>query len=259
MSKELFIREIYEPYRDWLAKLEGVFLASNQIIVQNRNTIKLADMKIKDQPTIKVVIKSFKQPSWIQGVIYANFRRPKAVRSFKASEKLLQNDISVPSPIAFLTYQKGGRLTQSYYVSSWWDSNYTLNDLLKGKAKSRMGIEEILRQVADFTFRQHDLGIMHLDYNPGNILIREAEGKCEFSLVDLNRMHFGKLSYKERVFGLVRLTDDEALLSVVAEVYAKLYGVDEVCLVKELVKRNQRFRRNRQQIQRIKNFVRNKR
>lgn len=48
---------------------------------------------------------------------------------------------------------------------------------------------------AEFTARLHEAGILHLDYSPGNILYDKIGEEYHFSLVDINRMHFGESGY----------------------------------------------------------------
>ena len=50
---------------------------------------------------------------------------------------------------------------------------------------------------AEFTARLHEAGILHLDYSPGNILYDKIGEEYHFSLVDINRMHFGEVDIKK--------------------------------------------------------------
>ena len=83
------------------------------------------------------------------------------------------------------------------------------------------GQENILNAFADFTVKLHEAGILHLDYSPGNILFKIDQDKISFSLVDLNRMHFGKLTPKQCLRNFERLTWDPNVIRYIVTEYAK--------------------------------------
>ena len=100
-----------------------------------------------------------------------------------------------------------------------------------------------------YTCRLHDLGVLHHDYSPGNILVvpSAVEGPAtradkpishsapgmgsspsslayRFELVDLNRMSFGALSLQQRMHNLRLLWADDDDLRTVVRGYAEVFG-----------------------------------
>ncbi len=63
----------------------------------------------------------------------------------------------------------------------------------------------------------HKNNILHLDYSPGNILIKEADGRHIFKIVDINRMIFKNLSLDERLKNFYMLwAKDEDMMNFVS-------------------------------------------
>ena len=84
------------------------------------------------------------------------------------------------------------------------------------------------RDLATFTAHMHDKGILHKDYSPGNILWqRNDDGSCRFSLGDINRMHFGKVSMEEGCRNFRRLWGNKMFFEECAKTYAAARGMDE--------------------------------
>ena len=71
-----------------------------------------------------------------------------------------------------------------------------------------------------FTAAQHDRGVLHLDYNPGNILVRSEGDGFVLALVDLNRLRFLHLDIGDRLSGLARLTTRDDCLRIIGRRYA---------------------------------------
>ena len=81
---------------------------------------------------------------------------------------------------------------------------------------------EILRQVAEFTFNLHEKNINFLDHSPGNTLIVDkGEGKYDFYLIDLNRMRFEPMSFEQRMKNFRRLWLSKHMINVMADTYAE--------------------------------------
>ena len=99
----------------------------------------------------------------------------------------------------------------------------------------------ILGEIANFTVKQHDCGILHLDYNPGNILTRLNGDKIDFSLVDLNRIRFTLLGWKERISGLIRLTIFPDKLRIIGSHYAKNCGINQNEFCRQLEQAHSQF------------------
>ncbi|MFV8342765.1 lipopolysaccharide kinase InaA family protein [Flavobacterium sp. XS2P39] len=183
-----------------------------------RNTIKLFDLEGKT-----VNIKSFKIPNVINQVAYKYFRKSKARRSFEYANKLLENGIGTPQPIAYAENFTLLGLEKSFYCSEHLQAELTFRELVQNP--DYPDHENILRQFTKFTFDLHEKGIEFLDHSPGNTLIKKgAQNRYEFYLVDLNRMNFhDAMDFDSRMKNFHRLTPKTEMIAIMSEAYAKLY------------------------------------
>lgn len=190
-----------------------------------RNMIKLFNLEDKT-----INIKSFKIPNIINQVAYKYFRKSKARRSFEYANKLLENGIGTPQPIAYVEDFKISGLEKSFYISENLQAELTFRELVL--QPDYPDHENIMRQFTRFTFDLHQKGIEFLDHSPGNTLIKKgSEGNYHFYLVDLNRMNFhGVMDFDSRMKNFNRLTPKTEMLAVMSDEYAKLYNkkYDEV-------------------------------
>lgn len=173
---------------------------------------------------IVVNIKKFKEPNFLQSLVYQFLRKSKAKRSFEYALKLIDCGINTPFPIAYFENFSFG-LKQSFYVSEQVNYDFDFRTLIhKPQFQNR---EQILRQFTQFTFKLHENDVNFLDHSPGNTLIidkGENNYKYVFYLIDLNRMRFGKMDFKKRMKNFRRLWLSKTMLKIMAEEYAELYG-----------------------------------
>jgi hypothetical protein len=184
----------------------------------NRNSIKLFELEGKT-----INIKSFKVPHLINKIIYKNFRKSKARRSYEYATILLDEGIGTPQPIAFLEKFNSIGLQDSYYVSEHLDAELTFRELVE--IPDYPDHENILRQFTRFSFGLHEKGIEFMDHSPGNTLIKKvADNQYQFFLVDLNRMNFHEsMDFEMRMKNLSRLTPKKEMIRVMSDEYAKPY------------------------------------
>ncbi len=186
----------------------------------DRNVIKIVDITNK-----KYTIKSFKVPNIINQVAYRFFRKSKAERSYTYANKLLDLGIDTPFPVAYDLYMTPFLFKKSYYVSEFVNCDLTYRELTTDFSIS--DYEEILRAFTRFTYTLHEKGIHFLDHSPGNTLIKREGNEYRFYLVDLNRMHFGKMDFDTRIKNFVKLTIHESMIKIMSNEYAKCTGEDE--------------------------------
>jgi hypothetical protein len=184
-----------------------------------RNKIKLFEIEGKT-----INIKSFKIPHLINKIAYKYFRKSKARRSFEYATTLLEKGIGTPQPIAFFENYDAVGLKDSYYVSEHLQCDLTFRELVE--ILDFPDHENILRQFTRFSFNLHEKGIEFLDHSPGNTLIKKnAEGKYDFFLVDLNRMNFHEtMDFDSRMNNLSHLTPKKEMIAVMSNEYSKLYS-----------------------------------
>lgn len=184
-----------------------------------RNIIKLFDLE-----GVTVNIKSFKIPHLINKIAYKYFRKSKARRSYEYANRLIENGIGTPQPIAYAENFALSGLEKSYYISEHLHTDLTFRELVL--QPDYPDHENILRQFTRFTFDLHQKGIEFLDHSPGNTLIKKgSEGNYHFYLVDLNRMNFHDvMDFDSRMKNFNRLTPKTEMLAVMSDEYAKLYN-----------------------------------
>lgn len=199
--------------------------------VGQRNKIKLFELE-----GITINIKSFKIPNLINKIAYKYFRKSKARRSFEYANRLLENGIGTPEPIAYFENFDLLGLKESYYVSEHLQCDLTYRELVE--IPDYPDHENILRQFTRFSYALHQKGIEFMDHSPGNTLIKKAtDGNYEFYLVDLNRMQFHEsMSFEMRMNNLRRLTPYKEMVAVMSNEYAKVSGEPEQLIFETLWK-----------------------
>ncbi len=219
-------------YKDFLLNIKSNFKNSNNSIHKARNELKIIDSN---------VIKSFKKPLLLKSIYYT-FTPSKAKRSYLYSLKLKE---FAPKPVGYIEFYENGLLTDSYFVSKEFKYDFTIREVLL--EKNFEDKKEILKEFAKFTFKLHEENILHLDYSPGNILIKKVKGEYIFKVVDLNRMKFTTLSLVDKLKNFNKLwANDEDIDTIVGE-YAKIINYDK----KEAVMIAQKFNNKNKY---IKNF-----
>jgi serine/threonine protein kinase len=206
-----------ERQKDLIVNIKSYFNHSSETIFKQRNTIKIVHFEGE-----KYVVKSFKTPHLINQIAYGLFRDGKAKKSYFNSIKILD---FVPAPIGYIEFKKAGRLKESYFVSEPFEYNFTIREPLTSKEYPKK--EAIYNAFAKFTNQLHKQGVLHLDYSPGNILIKEHPWGYEFKIIDVNRMLFKQLSTKERLENFAKLWASNEDLTVIIKEYAKLNKLDE--------------------------------
>ena len=228
---------LYQSKKSEIVELINNFNSSGIIFGDgNRNTIKLFDLD-----STKVNVKSFKKPHLLNAIIYRYFRKSKARRSFEYANRLLENKIGTPQPIAYFECSSIFGLNNSYYISEHLECDFTFRDLLQSPEFPENEI--ILRQFTRFSYLLHQKGIEFLDHSPGNTLIKKNENRSyDFFLVDLNRMIFhNSISFDIRMKNLCRLTPKKEMITIMSNEYAKISGESEQLIFETLWKMTSDF------------------
>lgn len=188
-----------------------------------------------------VNVKSFKIPNIINKIVYRFFRKSKARRSYEFANRLLQEGIGTPQPIAYFENTTAFSFQDSYYISEQLSPDLTFRQLIE--IPDYPEHEIILRQFTRFTFKLHEKGIAFQDHTPGNTLIKKAgPQQYEFFLVDLNRMNFhDSMNLQQRIVNMAKLTPEDHLIKVMCDEYAKLYNKSYDEVYKLMVKYTQYF------------------
>lgn len=197
-------------YTPLLQNITSFFEASSQSVHKARNELKVIDFENE-----KLLVKSFKIPHFINKIAYTFFRDSKAKKSYYNTLRLGQ---FAPEAIGYLEMKKHGLLERSYFVSARFAYDFTIREpLLDSHFPDR---EKIFRAFALFTAQLHEAGIEHLDYSPGNILIKATDDGYIFKIVDVNRMKFKNLTTRERLQNFSKLWAKDADLKIMIDAYA---------------------------------------
>jgi len=217
--------EYSSVFKDFLLNIKVSFFQNTHSIHKARNEIKI--LEYADQ---KIVVKSFKIPHFINKVVYSFFRDSKAKKSYENSMKIID---FVPEPIGYIEFKKLGLLFESYFISKEFEYDFTIREpLLDKDFDDKVAIFE---QFALFTYRLHEQGILHLDYSPGNILIKKENSGYIFKIVDINRMQFKTLLLEDKLKNFSKLWAKDADLEIMIKSYATLIGEDvNECITKAL-------------------------
>ncbi len=249
VKKRFEVAPAYAELKAWVGELNSTFTNSGISIFKSRNEVKIFTVG-----SYQLNVKSFKIPNLINQVVYVYFRGSKAERSFRYAQKLHELGVNTPAAVGFLDLVEVGLLKQSYYVSLHFNADYTLREVLNYKVDNR---EEILRQWVIFTFEKlHKNEIFHLDYSPGNTLIRCENGIYQFQIVDLNRMNFGSINFVKGLSNFRQLDTDIETLELIAKQYALICEQDQANATNLLLEFDQKNKSSRKFKSDVKQFFR---
>ena len=223
---ELAINKEYQQLEKFITELPQTFLETGEVIYSGRNTIKVFDVN-----GIKLNVKSFKKPIFVNQVAYSIFRKSKAKRSYLYAFMLKERGFHTPDPVSYMELKQYNLLKYSLYISVHEEFDGMMRELQHGVMQGR---EELIRQFALYTAQLHNKHVLHLDYSSGNILYKKRDNKYTFYLVDLNRMTFDKpIDINTACFNFRRLWGSDEMISFFVKEYAKARNLDEeTCLIK---------------------------
>lgn len=209
----------FEHLRGFIEELPAKFDKEGKVIYSGRNLIKVMTVK-----GLEINVKRYGVPALINRIVYSFFRAPKGRRAFTHPQILLSKGFETPVPIAYIEERKWGLISSSYFVSA--QSQYRRNFYEFGDADIA-GCKDIVTAFARYTAALHEADVLHLDYSPGNILFDEIGGQYHFSLVDTNRMYFGKVSIKKGCSNFARLWGQKPFFELLAKEYAAARNADK--------------------------------
>ncbi len=185
------------------------------VLQDSRNTVKVITINGE-----RFNYKRFKVPGFINKLVYRFFRTSKAQRSFEYAQRLLENGIGTPQPVAYFLELGPISLGSSFYISKQYDADFTFRDLIQDE--NIPDKEGILRSYTRFLYKMHESGIYFMDNSLGNTLITAKNEDYEFALVDLNRMKFYDIPWDDRMRNFARLSPVKWPFEIMGDEYSKL-------------------------------------
>jgi len=232
-----------ERHKDFIINIKNYFNQErSETIFQKRNTIKIVEFEGK-----RYVVKSFRIPHIINQIAYGLFRDSKANKSYFNSVKIVN---FVPAPIGYIEFKKGFLLKESYFISEPFEYDFTIREPLT--TPNYPNKEAIYQAFAKFTTQLHKKGVLHLDYSPGNILIKEHGWGYEFKIIDVNRMEFKQLSLQECLENFSKLWATDEDLTIIIKEYAKINKLNEDEALSTTLKASQRHKDKKNLKKRLK-------
>ena len=217
----MLINHKYEHLRGWLERLPEEFEQLGTVIYDRRNQLRV----IEAPDGTLVNAKRYGVPHAFNRVVYSlGIRKAKGLRAFTYPTRLLERGINTPEPIAYIECRRCGLFGLSYFVSVQSPLGHMLYEL--GDAPEGT-YEELADALGRYTAMMHNNEVLHLDYSPGNILWDKDEQGYHFTMVDINRMRFGKVSMKDGCAALRRLWGPKRFIELIARSYADARGFDQ--------------------------------
>ncbi len=237
--KGIKINPKYIKYQQFVENVPTEFTQSGEIIYDARNQIRVFTLPDGQ----KVNVKRYHKPFFLNRIIYTFIRKPKALRAYQYAFKLLEMGIPTPEPIACITEMKCGLLSYSYLITI---QSPLRRNFYEFREHSVQGYEDVVTDFARFVADVHKKGVLHRDFSPGNILFDVVDGKSYFSLVDINRMSFGKeLGLNASCKNFMRLWGNRDYFELLAKKYAEARGWDVEKCTQKIIHYWQKFWRNR--------------
>jgi len=213
-------KTIDTKYNKFLLNIKEYFLKKENVVIYDKRNI----IKVTEYHNMKYVIKSFKIPHFINKVVYNFFRDSKAKRSYENSIKLMRLNINTPKPIGYIEFNSIFLFKESFYVSEFFDYDYEIRAVLSDdKFDNR---KEILKKFVEFTYELHNKGVYHIDYSPGNILVKKINNEYQFYIIDVNRMKFLEFDVDLRMKSMSKLTVIEEDNDFIVNYYSEISKLD---------------------------------
>lgn len=219
MSIRYAIHPDYASFEKELHNVKSHFERSGESIHKARNELRIAKIN-----GLNVVIKAFRVPHLLNRLVYAYFRDSKAKKSYANAVELLKRGVDTPQPIGYIEFLEAGLFAQSYFLALYEPYDFTIREAFHHKIDD---YRDVIDAFAAFTYDLHRKGVWHVDYSPGNILIRRTQQGYCFMLVDINRMQFKEISPETGLSNFSKFWAQREDLERMATIYAGLAGMDK--------------------------------
>jgi tRNA A-37 threonylcarbamoyl transferase component Bud32 len=236
-------------FNDLVNNVKKIFNDTNNItLFKERNIVKIINFH-----SHKFVVKSFKKPHLLNQVVYNFFRKSKAKRSYQNSLKLLELGVNTPAPIAYIEFSSLLFFKESFYISDFFDYDFEIRAVFKDENFEDR--ENILKRFVEYSYKLHNKGIYHIDYSPGNILIKKENQNYLFSIIDVNRMKFIDFDVDLRMKSMSKLTFNDNDNEFISQYYSQISGIDASLLKEKFdfyLKEQLKYLQNKKRLKKLK-------
>jgi len=216
---KIVINPTYSILSSFISNIPTLFEQEGELVFKARNQLKSYSVEGFD-----VIVKRYKKPHLINRIAYTFFRPSKAKRAYEYALRLSELSINTPAPIAYIEQNSCGLINYGYFISVYEKDYSDIRNLMTGAQTDDDLLQELSTYIANF----HNKGVLHFDMSPGNILYKKDENNYRFTLIDINRMQFlPSISKIKRFKSFHSLSDNKAVLSKVAKLYAAAANLDE--------------------------------
>lgn len=216
--KSYMISNEFTELNEFIYSLPHQFDQLGFVIKDNRNVIKKVNSSKGE-----LVIKSFKGMYFFNRIAYSFFRKSKAERSYLNAAKLNQKGIDTPLNVGWLDKYSGKLLEKSYYLSLY-SPHKTFAEHLVDRGDDEESKKKLYGHLVNFVMKLHQAGVMHMDLSLGNILVIPSGNDYKFSMVDLNRVRFRTVRFKDGLNNLRKIEIPEEDMNNLVRRYAELNG-----------------------------------
>jgi len=119
-------------------------------------------------------------------LIYTLFRKNKAEKAWENAYLFKQYGLETAEPVAYIVRKKWGFFHTAWFISEFLP--YPTIDQVYDTCRTDEEKERLATDFVNYTTRLHLLGIVHRDYNLGNILVHQEADGYHFALIDINRL-----------------------------------------------------------------------
>jgi len=245
----IIINPEYKHFEESIRELPNTFSDIPDVIQAKRNIIKETDVN-----GLKLNIKRYRKPILINRLVYTFFRKPKAYKAYYNALEVINRGFQTPLPIAYIEEKESGLLSLSYFISTQLDNIKEIREYYFTKAEAND--KSLLKAFAWYTAGLHDAGILHLDYSPGNILIsQDKHDNYIFSLVDINRMQFQKVSVETGCENFCRLFEYDEAIEFIASEYATARKLDKSQCTRLMLHYKHQFEKKKERKKQLKKLL----
>ena len=236
MSRTIFIQPRYQHLSDYIATVPDTMESDGKYIYGGRRNL-IVSMTAPDGTVLNV--KRYKIPSLPSNIVYSTgLRTPKGRRAYEYPQILAQKGIGTPEAVAYIEDRRCGLLRHSWLITIQCPYQHRTYEM--GDAAPEV-YEPMVEPLARFCAHMHDNEVLHLDFSPGNILWERVDGEYHFSIVDINRMHFGPVDMEQGVGSFSRLWGPKRFLCMLTRRYAELRGFDVAAAEQTMLTLRARF------------------